>query len=357
MNSTPHYQIFISSTYEDLREERQQATQAILEIGHFPSGMELFPASDSSQWELIKNVIKESDYYIVIVGGRYGNIGTNGLSYTEMEYDYAIEQGIPVLGFVRENTGDISNSRSEISDEGKKRLVAFRNKVLSKLCRRYNSPAELGLAVMKSLVSEMRINPRNGWVRGDQARSNEDIQRERKLTTDLENAISEIADLKREIRDRIIVSDVVDHRDLAQENDLFEFRVGFKDNEKRHVVEGVMLSWNDVFNVIGPSMYGYIVRKYGRYGAAQQYNFQAHIEELIRSKIIDKIQGMAMSIDGSQIDTCIIQLKELGLIQFAENTDKEGETFRGVTLTEAGERKLVLQRIQTRKPEGRSGPS
>ena len=81
MTSQPRYQVFVSSTYEDLREERQQTTQAILEAGSFPAGMELFPASDDSQWELIKRVIEESDYYVAIVAGRYGSIGPTGLSY------------------------------------------------------------------------------------------------------------------------------------------------------------------------------------------------------------------------------------------------------------------------------------
>src|SRR5665213_1127692 len=86
MISQARYQVFVSSTYDDLRGERQQATQAILEIGCFPSGMELFPASDDTQWELIKRVIEESDYYVVIVAGRYGSLGPEGASYTEMEY-------------------------------------------------------------------------------------------------------------------------------------------------------------------------------------------------------------------------------------------------------------------------------
>lgn len=63
--------------------------------------MELFPASDDAQWELIKRVIEESDYYIVIVAGRYGSLSPEGISYTEMEYDYAVAKGIPVLGFIR----------------------------------------------------------------------------------------------------------------------------------------------------------------------------------------------------------------------------------------------------------------
>jgi hypothetical protein len=113
MISQVRYQIFVSSTYEDLREERQQATQAILEAGCFPAGMELFPASDDTQWELIKRVIEECDYYVVILAGRYGSVGPDGLSYTEMEYDYAVEKGIPVLGFVRSNIGDIPFDNTE----------------------------------------------------------------------------------------------------------------------------------------------------------------------------------------------------------------------------------------------------
>src|ERR1700738_2570189 len=118
------YQVFVSSTYEDLREERQQATQAILEAGCFPSGMELFPASDDTQWELIKRVVEESDYYVVIVAGRYGSLGPEGLSYTEMEYDYAVAKGIPVLGFVREDIGKIISEHIEKSDKNRKNLEA-----------------------------------------------------------------------------------------------------------------------------------------------------------------------------------------------------------------------------------------
>lgn len=71
------YQIFVSSTYEDLKEERKEVTQAILECNCFPAGMELFPASNKSQWEIIKRVIDESDFYLVIIAGRYGSIGVD----------------------------------------------------------------------------------------------------------------------------------------------------------------------------------------------------------------------------------------------------------------------------------------
>jgi len=84
------YQVFVSSTFQDLQEERQEVIQALLELDCIPSGMELFPAANETQWELIKRVIDECDYYLLILGGRYGTIGPHGLSYTEMESDYAI---------------------------------------------------------------------------------------------------------------------------------------------------------------------------------------------------------------------------------------------------------------------------
>lgn len=48
-------------------------------------GMELFPAANEDQWTLIKGVIDDCDYYIVVIGGRYGSVSDIRLSYTEIE--------------------------------------------------------------------------------------------------------------------------------------------------------------------------------------------------------------------------------------------------------------------------------
>src|SRR5690625_3391641 len=91
-------QVFVSSTFEDLKEERQKAVEAILNNNHIPAGMELFKASNESQLDTVKKWIQESDIYMLLLGGRYGSIEPHsGLSYTEVEYDYAIEQNIPVF--------------------------------------------------------------------------------------------------------------------------------------------------------------------------------------------------------------------------------------------------------------------
>lgn len=68
------YQVFVSSTYQDLQKERQEVMQALLELDCIPVGMELFPAADDDQWTLIKGLISDCDYYVLIVAGRYGSI-------------------------------------------------------------------------------------------------------------------------------------------------------------------------------------------------------------------------------------------------------------------------------------------
>src|SRR5690349_1006121 len=103
------YQIFVSSTYRDLAKERKEIMQAILEMNCIPAGMELFPASDDEAWQLIMRVINDCDYYVVVVGNRYGSVDPkDGLSYTEKEFDYAVSKGLPILPFLHEDPEGLS---------------------------------------------------------------------------------------------------------------------------------------------------------------------------------------------------------------------------------------------------------
>ena len=68
------YQVFVSSTYADLVDERRRVSETLAKAGYVPAGMELFPATDQKQLEFIKRVIDRCDYYVVIIGGRYGSL-------------------------------------------------------------------------------------------------------------------------------------------------------------------------------------------------------------------------------------------------------------------------------------------
>lgn len=163
------YQIFISSTYEDLKEERDQAIKAILEMGHIPVGMEMFSAGDEEQWQLIARQIEETDYYIVILGHRYGSETKKGISYTEKEYDYAKSLAIPTLGFIIDNKASWPSDRIDKSDIKKRKIDKFKDKVKSKMVQFWNSKEDLHGKISISLIKVMNTNPRIGWTRTSDA--------------------------------------------------------------------------------------------------------------------------------------------------------------------------------------------
>jgi hypothetical protein len=180
------YQVFVSSTYEDLTEERQHVIQALLETRCIPVGMELFPAASVERWELIKHVIDECDYYFVIVAGRYGSLHESGIGYTEMEFDYAVSSGKPVVGFYHKNTNSLPGTQLEQSDEQRKRLKVFTEKVRGRLCHSWTSAAELGSAVKSAIINELMTNPQPGWIRASEVQSSPLVQRLKQRVADLE---------------------------------------------------------------------------------------------------------------------------------------------------------------------------
>lgn len=163
------YQIFISSTYEDLKEERAVVSQTLLDLGCIPVGMEQFPASNMNQMDYIRKLLDTCDYYILILGGRYGSIDVaDGIGFTEKEYDYAVANNIPVMSFIVDNLESLPSEKSETTDVGRGALKRFRNKVSSgRLIKHYSSKEELGRVVAISMYRCMQDYPAVGWVRAD----------------------------------------------------------------------------------------------------------------------------------------------------------------------------------------------
>lgn len=162
------YQVFISSTYYDLVEERQAVSRSILDMGHIPAGMELFPAADIEQLTYVKKVIDECDYYILIVGGRYGSLGADGLSFTEQEYSYANTIKKPVLAFVHADVGSIAYSKSEHDPDKRAKLDRFIETVMhGRIVQKWSNASDLRAGAIISLQRAFAEIPQVGWVRSD----------------------------------------------------------------------------------------------------------------------------------------------------------------------------------------------
>lgn len=164
-------QVFISSTYLDLQNERQQAVQAILNAGHIPAGMELFKAGSETQLTVIKKWIDESDVYMLILGGRYGSVDIhNGKSYTQLEYEYAVNSKKPLFAIVLNDLylkeKSINNSNIEIFETiYKKQYYSFKELVESKMVKFIEELKDIDIVVLSSL-SKLEYNENLiGWVK------------------------------------------------------------------------------------------------------------------------------------------------------------------------------------------------
>lgn len=183
------YQVFISSTYADLVEERKVVQDTILSMYHFPVGMELFSAADENQWDVIKETIDSSDYYVLIVAHRYGSVIQSGpeagLSYTEKEYRYAKSQGIPILAFLIDSS--VCVKPENIERDHPEQLHAFIEDIKTgRIVEWWKTKDELSRLVMNSLYKQFARKKRSGWIRD---------------TFNAETTLSEIVKLNQKIRD------------------------------------------------------------------------------------------------------------------------------------------------------------
>lgn len=165
-------QVFVSSTYNDLKEERQAAVEGILDAGHIPAGMELFKGG-KSQMKTIQKWIDESDVYMLILGGRYGTIEReSGSSYTELEYRYALSKNMPVFAVILSeefltnkinNIGLLKVTEQDAPDKYRN----FKSFVMTKIIKEVNDCKDIKLTISNTLNELINENELVGWIRAN----------------------------------------------------------------------------------------------------------------------------------------------------------------------------------------------
>jgi hypothetical protein len=197
------YQVFVSSTYTDLKDERWSIIDSLLSFDCIPAAMEFFSASDDGQFEYIKRIMDISDYYLLILGGRYGTLAPDGVSYTEKEYQYAKDIGLEILVLIIQDPSKLPPDLNETKQKQIKKYKLFRKEVSkNRIVTFWDSPSELPKYALQALHKAFRDKPTVGWIRGDQVASDEyikarEIQTEEKIRKLLEAAssIDDIDDL------------------------------------------------------------------------------------------------------------------------------------------------------------------
>src|ERR1700720_3840449 len=323
------YQVFMSSTYADLKEERQRVMQMVMTMDCIPAGMELFPAADEDQFQFIKRVIDDCEYFPPINGGRYGSINAEGISYTEKEFDYAVSSGLKVIALLHKNPDSIPYGKSEQIPELREKLKMFRQKVSTgRLVLNWESATELPGLVAQSLATAMKLFPAVGWVRANKAASEDllsEINNLRKQNTAFRDRNNELQKELGKFSSRPALEN------LAGLQDKFElfgtYTTSFRNERDQQWI--ATLTWAEVFAAVAPYM--------------ANFPNDATVKKILTEAAFAKSQkdGHNAEINDQLFRTVALQLKTLNLVNMEYTQSSTGVPALFWSLTPYGERMML----------------
>jgi hypothetical protein len=162
--------MFIGSTLDDLKNERQELPRIIMELGHIPVMPDCLDMTEKNAGQLVKKTIEECDYFIALVAHRYSAKGEK-TSALEHQCNIAIKKGIPVIALIIDEKARWKAAKKEQEPALIKKLEDFKKKLHG--CRHISwlNSSDLCLKTQSLLIQEININPRTGWVKADLAAS------------------------------------------------------------------------------------------------------------------------------------------------------------------------------------------
>ncbi len=328
------YQVFVSSTFTDLIDERREVIQTLMQMDCIPAGMELFPAADEEQWAFIRKVIDDCDYYVLIVGGRYGSTTAEGISFTEMEFDYAVSKNVHVIAFLHGQPDLIPVGKSDIEPAARKKLEEFREKVSTgRLVKFWSSTAELPGLVALSLSKAIKAYPRLGWVRGGSASNPE-------LLEQLNELRQRNDDLQGKLAKAFAARPPATQPDLASADTKFHLKGRYYKKYNREHYDTAWegdVTWNDIIGMLGPELF-------------QPMNEEAANLALGMSIAVRlELDGHTVKIERETFNTMKLQLMALGFVKIESLRTTQGGSAVFWSLTSLG--RDVMLRMRTIKGE------
>jgi hypothetical protein len=297
-------------------------------------------------------VIDDCDYYVVVIGGRYGSTGPDGTSFTEMEYRYALSKGKPVIAFLHKDPSQLQAKHTEQTEEGRRKLEEFRQLAQKKMCKFWTTASDLGSVVSRSLIMLQKNHPGVGWVRADQLPSTEATAEILRLREQVDQLNAQVSKSETEAPKGI------EH--LAKGDDEIEIECTFVTRKKN--TAGIFeryewtwepkTTWNNIFAELSPSM----LDEATPYQLRERLNTFA--EELLNDQVTKEkdYQGHSdlsdVNVAESDFETVLIQLNALGLISQSKKKRGIRDTGTYWTLTPYGVTTMNRLRAVPRKEDG-----
>lgn len=254
------YHVFISSSGVDMRPERSVLTQTLASLGFFSWGLE---ARTPLTTAFARRQIDDCDYFVILLGSRYGDMSASGVSYVHLEYIYAITKQKPVLVILHESPETRAPELQELSKEGQRKFEEFRRQLQRErdMVVTFREPKELEVILRHAMPQLTQRYPALGWVRPSDA----PMQALQLENGKLKEKIVHLTNLNKNrgttISARVKPSSHMDDEasqldvPVVQGNEVvaFDYRVhAYQDGNFRELRPKRKMTWNEILLAVGP---------------------------------------------------------------------------------------------------------
>lgn len=162
---------FISSNFSSLRNERKEVIDILLDFRILPIGMEHFTVSTNGEFSDLQELIDDSDFFITLMGEKYGSCDSTGISWTEKEYQYALSKDKPIIVIVCDALVKTLQADVDTLDDEQKKQIEFYNRI-SGYARKVSKDFSI-----KTIISQFfhtyTFSKCTGWTRIENIEMNE----------------------------------------------------------------------------------------------------------------------------------------------------------------------------------------
>lgn len=241
------YHVFISTTEADMHAERVVLSQTLVSQGFFSWGLEQRTPLTTA---FARRQIDDCDYFILMLGSRYGELSASGVSYMHLEYIYAVTKQKPILVLMYEAPESRADEFQDRSPEGKVKFLDFRRQLQRErdMVMTFRDLRDLEIAIRHTMPQFLNRYPAQGWIRPNhqqvQQLQDENEQLRQKVIQ-LEQQQPRVTSAPQRVAD---LPQVQGHEEIA-----FDYKVhAYQDGNFRELRPQRQMTWNDLLMVIGP---------------------------------------------------------------------------------------------------------
>ncbi|PNE04304.1 hypothetical protein A15D_00083 [Alcanivorax sp. MD8A] len=317
MSASKRYQVFISATYPDMQGARQALMLPMIEHGMIPTGLDSAAADGNTLLPVIQKLIETSDYFILVVGGRYGHLSPMGLSEIHREYIFAATKRKPIVAFIHDNPDMLEADQREATRDGQVRRDDFVRLLEEKVPSfRWTTEANLAELAHKVIPNLMREHRTPGWVRADQTGLGGGAE--------AESLKARISELEKE-REESLAQSRPALKTLARGGDQVALDYScnvYEGGDCKLAMVTTRISWDQAFSCVAPLMLN----------PASEPVMQKALEDFIVRKALADVQTdfprahavRNVVLAAHSFNQLKIHLRALGLISKAQETDNRG---------------------------------